>query len=179
MASNEETSAFRVEKLTSENYHNWKFDMKMLLVGRDLWEVVTGEEVVDGVAEERERNGIRKRDNKALSLICLAISSDLRIYVRSAKSSMEAWNALNKHFEEKTLSKKIMFRRQLYELKMKDNNTTMTEHVNKLRTISEQLEALDDIVVEKDLVMILLSSLPSEYNNLITTLETLKEESLT
>ena len=176
---------FGVEKLTSDNYHNWKFDMKMVLVGRDLWDIVTGDEVAAEAnpnAEQaspraRNNNSWRKRDNKALSLISLAISPDLKIYVRAAKSSMEAWNSLSKHFEEKTLSKKIMYRRQLYELRMKDGS--MTEHVNKLRTISEHLEALEDEVLEKDLVMILLSSLPAEYNNLITTLETLREENLT
>ena len=56
---------------------------------------------------------------------------------------------------------------------------TMIDHVNKLKTIAEQLEALDDPVSDKDLVMILISSLPDEYNNLITALETLKEDSLT
>ena len=55
----------------------------------------------------------------------------------------------------------------------------MVEHVNKLKTIAEHLEALDDMVSEKDLVMILISSLPEDFNNLITTLETLQEEKLT
>ena len=59
----------------------------------------------------------------------------------------------------------------------KDNS--MVDHVNKLKTIAEHLEALEDPVSEKDLVMILISSLPDEYNNLITTLETLKEDRLT
>ena len=60
-----------------------------------------------------------------------------------------------------------------------EKENSMIDHVNKLKTIAEHLEALDDIVAEKDLVMILISSLPDEYNNLITTLETLKEEKLT
>ena len=60
-----------------------------------------------------------------------------------------------------------------------EKGTTMTTHVNQLKTISEHLEALDDVVQEKDLVMILISSLPDDYNNLITAMETLKEEKLT
>ena len=109
----------------------------------------------------------------------MSISQDLKIYVRSAKTSKEAWDSLANHFEEKTLSKKIMYRRQLYALRKENDETTMTEHINKLKTISEHLEALDDAVLEKDLVMILISSLPEDYNNLITTLETLPEEKLT
>ena len=56
---------------------------------------------------------------------------------------------------------------------------SMVEHINCVRTIADQLEGLGDPVAEKDLVMILLSSLPDGYNNLITTLETLQEEKLT
>ena len=52
-------------------------------------------------------------------------------------------------------------------------------HVNNVKTVTDHLEALDDAVAEKDLVMILISSLPEDYNNLITALETLKEEQLT
>ena len=54
----------------------------------------------------------------------------------------------------------------------------MIDHVNNIRTIADQLEALGDLIEEKYLVMILLSSLPPEYNNLLTTLETLKEDNL-
>eukprot|EP00795_Rhopilema_esculentum_P001613 gene1613-16072_t len=32
----------KTETLTGENYHNWKFQMKMYLIGKDLWEIVTG-----------------------------------------------------------------------------------------------------------------------------------------
>ena len=37
----------QVPKLSgSDNYFNWKFDMEMVLIGRDLWDIVTGAEVV-------------------------------------------------------------------------------------------------------------------------------------
>ena len=111
-------------------------------------------------------------------LICLSVSSSNQIYVRSAKNAKEAWDSLESHFEEKTLSKKIYYRTMLYSLKM-EKGTPMISHVNKLKTISEHLEALNDAPPDKDLVMILISSLPREYNNLITSLETLKEEQLT
>ena len=168
---------YRVEKLTRENYHTWKFDMKMLLLDKDLWDVVTGDETLAPGASADRRLKFKKLENRSLSMICLAISPDLKIYVRSATTGKEAWDALSKHFEEKTLSRKIQFRRKLYSLRM--GNASATEHINRVKTIGDLLEALDDPVQEKDLVMILISSLPDEYNNLITTLETLKEEQLT
>ena len=48
-----------------------------------------------------------------------------------------------------------------------------------MKTLAEHLEAVDDAVLEKDLVIILTSSLPEEYNYLITALETIAEEKLT
>ena len=89
MASVESTgNNQQVPKLSgSDNYVNWKFDMEMVLIGRDLWDIVTGAEVLGEDATEKARNDYRKRDNKALSIICLSINQDLKIYVRNSKTS--------------------------------------------------------------------------------------------
>ena len=55
----------------------------------------------------------------------------------------------------------------------------MTNHVNEIKTISEHLEAIGDLIAEHDLVIILISSLPEEFNYLITALETVAESTLT
>ena len=91
-----------VEKLNGDNYHAWKFNLRMLLIGKDLWDIVSGDEVLPEEATPAMRNAFRKRDNRALSTIGLAINSDLQIYVRGTKSSKEAWDALASHFEEKS-----------------------------------------------------------------------------
>ena len=152
--------------------------MKMFLIGKGLWEIVDGTETIAETAGTDLQAKFKKRDNLALATICLGINSDLHIYVRTAKSGKEAWDELSKRFEEKTLSKKIEYRKLLYKSYMRPGSDMIT-HINYIKTISEHLEAVDDPVVEKDLVMILLSSWPPEYNNLITTLETLSEDKLT
>ena len=175
--SQQNFSALNFDKLNLDNFHTWKFSMKMFLIGKGLWEIVDGSETVAEGAGTDALAKFKKRDNLALSTICLGINSDLHIYVRASKSGKDAWDALSKRFEEKTLSKKISYRRKLYRTNM-NPGTDMTTHINHIKTISEHLEALDDPVPEKDLVMILISSWPPEYNNLITTLETLEEEKL-
>ena len=55
----------------------------------------------------------------------------------------------------------------------------MLEHVNYLQTLSDHLEAVGDPIAEKDLVIILISSLTKEYNHVITALETLAEDRVT
>eukprot|EP00112_Aurelia_sp_Birch-Aquarium-sp1_P010241 Seg2196.2 transcript_id=Seg2196.2/GoldUCD/mRNA.D3Y31 product="Retrovirus-related Pol polyprotein from transposon TNT 1-94" protein_id=Seg2196.2/GoldUCD/D3Y31 len=142
----------------------------MCLIGKDLWEIVR--------ASENEQRRFRKRENLALASVGLSVATSLQIYVRSAKSAKEAWDNLEQHFEQKSLSRKIFYRRKLYAARM-DKGTSMLAHVNYMKTLSEHLEAVDDAVSEKDLVIILISSLPEEYNYLITALETTAEEKLT
>ena len=174
----DETGLIRVEKLTYDNYPHWKFNMKMFLMGKDLWEIVEGTYPLPADASEERREKKKKKENLAMSIICLAVSTPLQIYVRGTKSAKEAWDALMDHFEEKTLSKIVHYRRKLYRMNV-DRNTNMTIHVNNLKTIAERLESVGNPVEENDLAMILITSLPDSYNNLVTALETLKPEQLT
>ena len=91
----------------SEDYHAWKFSMRMFLLGRDLWEIVEGSETIEEYDTDAERRKFRRRENHALSKICLSISSSLHIYVRSCKTAKEAWDNLEKRFEDKSLTRKI------------------------------------------------------------------------
>ena len=105
---------------------------------------------------------------KRLLPFVMGISASLQIYVRSTKTAKEAWENLEKHFQQKTLSKKIFYRRKLYSAKM-DKGKNMTEHINYIKTLSEHLEAIGDPIEEKDLVILLISSLPDDCRCLTTT----------
>ena len=171
-------NGFDIEKLQGgDDYYQWKFSMRMFLLGRDLWEIVDGSETIYDYASESEQRKFKRRENHALSKICLSVAPSLHIYVRNCKSAKEAWESLEKKFEEKSLTKKIEYRRKLYDAKF-SMGMAMIDHVNNLKTITERLEALGDPVTENDLVMILISSLTDTYNNLITSLENLKEDDL-
>ena len=175
----EGTSAeFRVEKLTSDNFYSWKFNMKMILIGLDLFDIVEGTETLPAATSQEKKQKFKKRENQALSKICLNVSPALQIYVRHAKTPKEAWESLLNRFEEKTLSRQVELRRKLYAIRL-SSSSNMVEHINSLKILAENLECMGDPVAERDLVMILLTSLPDDYNNLLTTLETLKEERLT
>ena len=99
-------TGFSVEKLTDRNYHTWKFSIKMYLMGKDLWDIVQNVERVNENATEEEQRKFKKRENLAMSIICLSVTTSLQIYVRNSKRATEAWNNLANHFEEKSLSRK-------------------------------------------------------------------------
>jgi len=70
MATGIEDSGFKVDKLTGNNYHTWKFQMKMCLIGKDLWGIVTGDETLNPEATNQEQQTFRRRENLALASIC-------------------------------------------------------------------------------------------------------------
>ena len=176
--SSQKLSSLNFDKLNVDNYHAWEFSMRMYLIGKNLWEIVHGTETLANDANDDAKEKFRKRSNVALATISLGVSKDLQIIVRPAKTPKEAWDFLEKRFVEKTLSKKIFYRRKLYNAHMAPK-ADMTAHIDHIKMISEHLEGCGDPISENDLVMILISSWPSEYNNLVTTLETLTEDKLT
>ena len=50
-----EDLTFKIEKLTVDNYHSWKFNMKMYPIGIDLWEIFTGAEIMDNDLSDAEK----------------------------------------------------------------------------------------------------------------------------
>ena len=70
---------FKFEKLVADNYHTWKFNMKMFLIGKDLRDIVNGSEILDEDATAEEKRKFKKRDNMALASVCLSVSSNLQI----------------------------------------------------------------------------------------------------
>ena len=90
----------------------------MFLFGEDLWEIVTGAETLPGTASQEEQKRFKERENLALASVCLSVCTSLQIFVRTAQSAKEAWENLQKHFEEKLLSCEIFYRRTLYSARM-------------------------------------------------------------
>jgi len=127
-------SGFKVEKLMAENYHSWTFSMTMLLLGKDLWDIVNGTETLSESANATERSKLKKRENLALATVCLSISTNLQIYVRSAESAKAAWENLSKHFQQNSPSRKIVYCRKLYSAQM-ERGTSMINDINYIKTL--------------------------------------------
>ena len=52
---------FKFEKLTAENDHT-KLKMKMFLIGKNLWDIVNGADVLAEYATAEEKSKFRKQD---------------------------------------------------------------------------------------------------------------------
>ena len=170
--NDEHGSLLRIEKFKGENFHLWKFKMQMVLEEKDLWNICTGDEVeptAEGTTETQRRQ-FQRRERKALATICLSLGDEQLSLVRAAKTAKEAWSKLESHYEVKSLANKLFLRKKYFTMSM-GAGECMTEHINKMKELASQLEAVGASITEDDQVATLLCSLPESYNGLITALE--------
>ena len=165
-------SLLRIEKFKGENFHLWKFKMQMVLEEKDLWNIVKGDEVepAEEGTTETQRRQFQKRERKALATICLSLGDEQLSLVRTATTAKQAWSKLESHYEIKSLANKLFLRKKYFTMSMAVDDS-MSEHINKMKELASQLEAVGASITEDDQVATLLCSLPESYNALITALE--------
>jgi len=169
-ASTMDSTPARINKFDGTNFHTWKFKMQMVLEERDVWEVVSGEVKIEHCQTPADQAVFQKKSRKAMAIICLAMEDSQLPLVRSASGAHDAWSRLEEHFEKKSLANKLFLRRRFFTTMM-DEGDDVLAHINKLKTLAEQLDAVGAPVNEDDLVITLLGSLSESYQFLITALE--------
>ena len=160
----------RINKFDGTNFHTWKFKMQMVLEERDLWEVASGEVKLEHCTNAMDQSTYKRKSRKALAMICLAMEDSQLPLVRSSSGAHDAWSRLEGHFEKRSLANKLFLRRRFFTTMMEEGDDVL-EHINKLKTLAEQLDAVGAPVSEDDLVITLLGSLSDSFQFLITALE--------
>ena len=134
------------------------------------WEVVCGEVKFEDCKSTLDQSTYKRKSRKAMAAICLSMEDSQLPLVRSASGAFDAWSKLEDHFEKKSLANKLFLRRRFFTAMM-DEGDDVLSHINKLKTLAEQLDAVGAPVSEDDLVITLLESLSESYQFLITALE--------
>ena len=181
-------SLYSIEKLNDSNFSSWKFQLKMILMDRGLWGYVDGSQVCPVVNERMDEAAIaaarvkieewKKKDNSALVQIALTVSKPQLGLIKSAQTAREAWLKVLDIHEAKGLAARVFLRRKFFTTLLQEGDT-MREHINKVREMAEQMEAIGAPVTDHDVAMTLFCSLPAQYLPLITSLEARSESELT
>ena len=155
-----------IEKLNEQNYDLWKVQMKSVLVFNDMWSVVDGSEL----KPQENASDWTKKDAKASALINLSISYGQLNHVKNAKTSKEAWDKLQTVFESKGPVRKAALYKKLLRMEKKDG-ISMTQYVSDFSYMAEQLTDTGIEIPEDLLSIMLLNSLPTEFENFSIAME--------
>ena len=156
--------------LKDDNYVTWKYQVRMLLMRDDLYDIVTGDE---GPPEgEAAATSFRKRKQKALSTIALSIDASLMHLVGEATDPVELWKKLQAHFQRPTWANNLRIQKKIYNLKLGPTDKVQ-DHLKTLSELFEELAVIGEPMKEENKVIILLASLPARFSPLVTALEAL------
>ena len=144
-----------------EDYASWKSSMRAWLESNDLWGCVTEEEAY--VANQKKMESTKMR-------IIVAASKQNYSYVQDATTPKEAWQMLEREFENVGLMCKVDLLRTLTSTKLYDCRS-VEEYVNRITTAAQKLRELMFEVKDEMVSILLLCGLPDKYRLMILDLE--------
>ena len=170
------------DKLDGTNYSLWSFMVCNILISRDLWSFVSGDELRPGnvapatpgraplihpplTAEQKRWDS---RDALALSAISLTCKRSIIPHIKSCKHAQQAWDTLEALYAAKN-DTRIAYLKKEMEQKM-DEGSSMNEHLTRVQDLREQLADIDEIIPDKDMISITLNTLPPSYLHFQTSL---------
>eukprot|EP00253_Pinus_taeda_P028237 PITA_28237 len=116
-------------------------------------------------------------DERALSAIRLCLAGNVLFNIVSEKTNVGLWTKLEKLYMTKTLTNRILLKRQLYSLRMKEG-TLITDHMNTFNTLLVQLESIEVKFESEDKAITLLCSLPESWDHIVTSKSLSSSETL-
>lgn len=158
------------ERLTNSNYRDWSLRMKMLLIREGLWKCI---EPGDETEEDYEEKAL-----KALAHIVLMIDGEQLAHVEDAKSGKEAWKSLAEYHLSKSTGRRFRLYRKLFGTNLEIGGS-MKEHLHGMLTTLRELKQINTKIEDDLAVSAIMSSLNSEYENLIVAMEAWDEKQLT
>jgi tyrosine-protein phosphatase YwqE len=117
----------------------------------------------DGPAEITDNAKWNEMDGNAITNIHIALADEVLSSVAEKKRAKEIWDTLTKLYEFKSLHNKIFLKQRLYILHMAEI-TSVTDHINTIRTLFSQLTNLSKQIEENEYAKLLLQSLSNSYD---------------
>lgn len=178
MISISENYSSRVIQFDGTNFGNWKYRLGILLDEKGLKEYII--EKLDDILSSKEASthgSIRKQEKSCISIIVQSIHDSQLEYVKDQKFAKDMYDGLVAVFERKSISGRLLVRKQLLNMKMHDGDV-VSEHFLKFDKLIRDLKSTGATVEELDIVCHLILTLPRSYDTLVTALETMNPNDL-
>ncbi|KAA8549858.1 hypothetical protein F0562_001542 [Nyssa sinensis] len=137
-------SSVSVDKLVGNNYSYRKLCMEAYLQGQNLWDLISGDDVV--ILEDTPQNVELRRKwkikyGKALFALRTSISQEYIQHVRDGKSPKQVWKTLERLFTQKNTMRLQFLKNEL--AGMTQDNLSILEYFLKIKTLCSEISELD------------------------------------
>ncbi|KAE8908337.1 hypothetical protein PF005_g24995 [Phytophthora fragariae] len=156
------------EILNDTNYFLWEFNARMALARKGLQGHVTAMKPED--AGRRETEEWKAADMKALAIVAKMLSPTYQSMIRESTTAFEAWETLRGFFVKQTLHNRVQLRKELHAFALGQGEDLM-KHIVRFDDLCSRLAAVGETVSEDERLVILLGSLPPEYDAMVRIIE--------
>ncbi|UYV75209.1 hypothetical protein LAZ67_12002923 [Cordylochernes scorpioides] len=160
-----------VEKLNGQNYRSWKYNIKMLLIEKGLWDVMIKD-------EDTQDAQLKAQKDRALAFIALSINTEHQIHIIDCTSPQDAWKNLEQVFEPKSRSKILQLKKQFVNIKLQTGEL-MLDYLNRLEICTEHLKEAGAEVDDQDIAYSMLSGLPDSFDTLVMSFGNVEDSDFT
>jgi hypothetical protein len=113
-------------------------------------------------------------DINAMSIIVDFIKDHLILYISNLYSSKKMYDALTNLFLVRNVGQVMSLKNELRDMKMNDDDI-ITSYFVRISQLGDQLQAIEEIISEKELVNIVLNGLPKTWDAFAASMNTRKE----
>jgi hypothetical protein len=113
-------------------------------------------------------------DINAMSIMVESIKDHLIPYISHLNSSKKMYDALTNLFSLRNIGQVTSLKNELHDMKMNDDEN-ITSYFVRISPLRDQLQAIEDIISEKELVNIVLNGLPKTWKAFAARMNTRKE----
>ena len=161
------STKYNVEKFCGKgNFSLWQRRMKDLLIQQGVHKALHGKEKKPETMKYVEWVEI---DEKAASDIRLNLGDEVIHNILEAKTAKEVWEILEGLYMRKNLTNKLYVKKQLYILHMKEGSDLL-EYLNTFNMLNTQLSSFGMNYEDEYKALLLLASLSTSFDHLVTTL---------
>jgi hypothetical protein len=109
-----------------------------------------------------------------MSIIVEYIRDHLIPYISHIDSSKKMYDALTNLFSFRNIGQVMSLKNELHDMKMNDDDN-ITSYFVRISQLRDQLQAIEEIISDKELVNIVLNGLPKMWDAFSTSMNTRKE----
>ncbi|VFQ60637.1 unnamed protein product [Cuscuta campestris] len=100
--------------------------------------------------------------------ICLCLANNT-LRELGLTDPVDIWDKLESRYKSKSLTSRLYLKKRLFGLQMAEE-ANFNGHLDEFNKITTELESIDVKIEEEDKALLLLASLPSSFDNIVTTL---------
>ncbi|VFR03078.1 unnamed protein product [Cuscuta campestris] len=159
------------QKLTDSNYPAWSLNVKTALEANLLLGWIDGHEAAPPkiLSKDGKENPNPEFqtwiviDTQIRACLLVVISPSVHKHVRNFTTSADLWNALAARYNSVSTTHIYQLRDKLHTLRK--GTKTITQYLDEVATILTDLDALNEVIPERDVVNAVIRGLPHEYSS--------------